>query len=1081
MVSIVLVEDIVGSTPLRASIGEDEANRLFRAHEGIVSEVVRTFDGDVVKGTGDGVLAIFRSASSAAEAAVTMSSTVGRALGDRGVAVRVGLAVGEIVVLDGDVQGMPVVRATRLCDAAVDHSILAEAAVVMLAGSRIDSLTGVSLDLDLKGIDDPVAAVELIGSSEPQPSALPVLLQAEGPVVGRDDEQGELLARWNEVRSGRAQLVMVSGEAGIGKTSLVADVAARIQGGQGAMVLAGGVDRGSSHPYQPFVEALRWHVVTARPASAAESLGPGATVLAELVPDLETAASVAETSLQSDPALAQFMLFEAVRSWLETLASRSPTMLVIDDVHWMSGPAADMLVHALAGCATLPLLVVVTKRADTSARDDFESVVAALRRRRVPVSRVDLVGLRSDAIAQLMLTEGSLAGRLDRSAIAETVARETGGNPLLVSAAVAHLATSDELDRLADPGVSLSELGIPTGVRSLVAAQLARLSDSTIEVLVAASVSDAPVEVPDLAAVSGLPADELLDALQGAESVGLIQSVAGPVLSIRFTHSLVRGAVYESVSPLRHAALHRALAEVLEARRSEDEAVSAADLARQYAKAIARPEVDKAVYYAREAAREATEGLALGEAVVWMQKARDLLATSGNAAGDTWVRVLIELGQAQWRAGDVQHHRVLLEAAEFAASLPARQLLVDALLAVPVAWSSNLHAGSKTRVRFLESLVGEPDLTEVERSGLLVHLAAERMALGGSPADVLELSDRALDLAHRSGDRRAVSSVRIERQSILMHIPDRLDERVRSARDLVAVAQDFGDRSGELWAYAGLVTACGDAGLISDVDEALAAHTRGANDLGFPRHVWFNRMLRSSRACVAGGFDEAFALADDALALGDTEYEAEAWFVHAAQQMATHLAAGTADQVIDLAMLCTERLDPRVPLQGLAAQLMLSAGHVDAASRVYVGLNEMRDGNAHFWQKGNLNTLGAVGAALGDRKFTPGLYRALLPMAGQFHNFAAWSTMHDHALGALASVLDRPDDADRFMERAVNGHRAVGAPEFEVRSLVEWSRARFRPGDRRRGEELRSEALRLGTDHGYQQHITAAEALPTGG
>jgi hypothetical protein len=141
----------------------------------------------------------------------------------------------------------------------------------------------------------------------------------------------------------------------------------------------------------------------------------------------------------------------------------------------------------------------------------------------------------------------------------------------------------------------------------------------------------------------------------------------------------------------------------------------------------------------------------------------------------------------------------------------------------------------------------------------------------------------------------------------------------------------------------------------------------------------------------------------------------------------------------------------------------------------------MRDGNAHCWQKGNLNTLGAVGAALGDRKFTPGLYRALLPMAGQFHNFAAWSTMHDHALGALASVLDRPDDADRFMERAVNGHRAVGAPEFEVRSLVEWSRARFRAGDRRRGEELRSEALRLGTDHGYQQHITAAEALPTGG
>ena len=1075
MVSIVLVEDMVGSTRLRASIGEDEANRLFREHEDIVSEVVRTFDGDVVKGTGDGVLAVFRSASSAALAAVEMSAAAGRALGDQGVAVRVGLSVGEIVVLQDDVQGMPVVRATRLCDAAVDHSILAEAAVVMLAGARIDSLTGVSLELDLKGIDHPVTAVELIGSAESRDAALPELLATETPVVGREGERDEILDRWDEVKSGRAQLVVVSGEAGIGKTSLVGDVAARIQSGHGATVLAGAVDRGSPHPFQPFVEALKWRISTAGPAS----VGSSAAVLAQLVPDdLATSAGVGRSPSQPDPALAQFLLFDAVRSWLEELASRHPTMFVIDDVHWMTGPAADMLVHALGGCAALPLLVVATKRTDMSARDDFESVVAALRHRRVPVSRVNLAGLQNSAITQLMLGHPRLAGRSDSPAIAATVARETTGNPLLVGATLEHLAASDDLDRLADPSVSLSELGIPTGVSSLVAAQLSRLSDATIDVLVAASVSDVPMEVPDLAAVTGLPADELFSALQAAESVGLLESVAGPVLSVRFAHALVRAAVYESVSPLRHAALHRSLADVLEARRAEGEVISAADLARQFRKSVARPEVDKAVYYAREAAREATEGMALGEAVTWMEQARDLLTTSGSARGDTWGRVLIELGQSLWRAGDVRHHSVLLEAAEFAAAMPHRQLLVDSLLAVPVAYSSNLNAGDKTRVRLLESLVADSDLTDVERSGLLVQLAVEQMALGGSPTEVLDLSDRALELAYESGDRQAVSSARIQRQSVLMHIPDRLDERVQSARELVEVAQSFGDRSAELWAYAGLVTASGDAGRMDDVDQTLAAHTRKADALGFPRHVWFNRMLRSSRACVAGRFDEAFDLADAALAVGDTDTDYEAWFVHAAQQMATHLAAGTADQVIDLALLCTEQLDPRVPLQGLAAQLMLSAGDVDAATRVYVGLNEMRDGSSHFWQKGNLNTLGTVGAALGDRSFTPGLYQALLPMAGQFHNFAAWSTMHDHAIGVLASVLDRHDDADRFIQRAIEGHRAVGAPEFEVRSLVERSRARYRAGDRHAGEELRRDALRLAADRGYPQHVRVAEALP---
>jgi class 3 adenylate cyclase len=220
----ILFCDVVASTRLRATVGDVVADELRRRHDTVVAGVVESHAGTVVKHLGDGAMASFSSSADAVGAGVDLQRAVAREFGrspeDRRIAIRVGLAAGDVVFEDGDCHGTPVVVAARLCDAAEAGQILCDDLVKGLAGSRVGfEVTSVG-ELELKGLGAPVSA-HMVSWHDPAVIGLPLpgALRPgrdELPYAGRDAERARLGEVWKSIQTEGASLVLVAGEPGIG-------------------------------------------------------------------------------------------------------------------------------------------------------------------------------------------------------------------------------------------------------------------------------------------------------------------------------------------------------------------------------------------------------------------------------------------------------------------------------------------------------------------------------------------------------------------------------------------------------------------------------------------------------------------------------------------------------------------------------------------------------------------------------------------------------------------------------------------------------------------------------------------------
>ena len=250
----ILVSDLVGSTELRAALGEDRAEEVRRLHDRALIEVAERAGGIVVKGLGDGLLVQFAGAAEAVGVAVAMQQavdTLGRREG-LDLSIRVGLSSGDVTTEDGDCFGVPVVEASRLCSAAGTGEIYAAEVVTVLARGRGNHAIEPVGDLDLKGLPDPVA-VHRIGW---EPTRAAADLRGIAPYVGRADERRILRERFDAAAGGTGGLVLIAGEPGIGKTRLTTEVCRDVAVDPGATVLVGGCHDGEVGAYAPFVEAL---------------------------------------------------------------------------------------------------------------------------------------------------------------------------------------------------------------------------------------------------------------------------------------------------------------------------------------------------------------------------------------------------------------------------------------------------------------------------------------------------------------------------------------------------------------------------------------------------------------------------------------------------------------------------------------------------------------------------------------------------------------------------------------------------------------------------------------------------------
>ena len=684
----VLFTDLVGSTELSSSLSPEAADEVRRAHFATLREVIAATGGTEVKNLGDGLMVGFDATISALACAVAMQQAIERHNRRAPVplVIRMGISTGDVTVEDSDYFGDPVVEAARLCAVAQGGQILATDVVKLVARRSGHNFT-TERELELKGLPEPVVAWEVLWeSTEEESSGIPVPPRLpEVPaigLVGRAQEQERLKETLKAVTSGESPwIVLVSGEAGVGKSSLTSSFT-RDAYAEGALVLYGRCDEDLVIPYRPFVEALTHYLAHTEDGVISDVGDNHLSALVHLVPALQRRRPDLVETRSSDPDAERWILYGAVVALLERASLEAPVIILLEDLHWADGPTLQLLRHSSKTLVGKVILLGTYRDTQLSSSHPLTETLAMLTRE-PSVSRISLSGLEDDEVVSFL--EAAAGQTLDETAVelAHALYRETDGNPFFVAEVLRHLVETrsivqDDTGRWI-PAQELSQAGLPESVRQVIGSRVARLGDEAMRVLSAAAVLGQEFDVGLLSTVVGSGEDPVLDVLEATCSAALTAEVRAVPGRFRFTHALIQHTLYDDLSVTRRARLHREVAQALESIVGENPGVRAGELAATLAGSDSTDRVVEGCHLPRLAGENALSSLAPAEAIRWYEEALGALA---HTSEDTErAKCLAGLGEAQRQTGNGAYRETLLEAARLAQELGDVNTLVQAALA----------------------------------------------------------------------------------------------------------------------------------------------------------------------------------------------------------------------------------------------------------------------------------------------------------------------------------------------------------------------------------------------------------------
>ncbi len=898
--------------------------------------------------------------------------------------------------------------------------------------------------------------------------------------MGRRHELDVLRAALADSASGRGQAVFLAGEAGIGKTRL-AEEAGALAEACGAMVHWGRCWEGEgAPPFWPWIQVIRGYADAHDPSTLLEEMGPGASDLAQIVPELSQRFPSLGPPQRLEPAQARFRLFDSVTRFLARASCRAPFALILDDLHWADPPSLTLLKFLVSEIGRLQLLIIGTYRdVELDAAHRLAQVLADLARH--PFLRlVRLQGLSEEEARRFV--ELSAPQPLPPFVV-PLIHRQTEGNPLFLREMVGVLAVEGAVERWT--GESGWTPSLPRTIRDVILRRLASLSGPCKDLLSVASAIGREFDLGVLGEVSGLSVEGLLELLDEACAGRVLAETPGSMGRYGFHHVLIRETLYEQLGAARRLLLHRRIGETLETRCPAEGDTRLPELARHFFQAAAAGDADKAITYAIRAGERASTLLAHEEAAGHYERALQALELKRDPDHGLRCELLLALGDAHGKAGNVsQSRQVLLQAASAATALELPEQFARAALGLGGTW---IEVGEvdATHVCLLEEALGRlGEADSVLRANVLARLAMELYWSPASAERRADLSRQAVEMARRIGDPECLART-LRARAIAIQGPDNLAERMAIATEVVELVAAAGRTEIALPARVMRLYNLLELGDIEAVDRELAAYSQQVEQLRI-RHDFHGPMLHAMKALLAGRFAAAEELAQQAYAEGQLAYPSRVSWIVWTQLFFLHAEQGRLAQMQAAVERRAERLPPGIPAARASAAAFHSlTGNQVEARRQFERLAAHRFSDLPrdaTWLATVVYLCHAC-LVLADRQRAEILYELLLPYGSRNVVAGPASVCYGSAaryLGLLAELLSRCDAAAAHFEEALKMNQRLGALPLVAHTQHEHAGLLFRrgnAGDRDRALELLARSLETARQLGMAPLVEQAAAL----
>jgi len=1069
----VLFADLVGSTELTNRLDPEDMRVLLQRYQDAVAGAVSRYGGYVAKYLGDGLLVFFGWPSAyedhtvrAIKAGLEAVQRVNALDTPDGVplAVRVGVASGEVVVGDmigentyeeGAMTGPILNLAARLQEHAPPNTVVVPEEETEASLHRIFELSSLG-QIALKGFEAPRTLLWVVAERSAESRFRAAYREdGVGDLVGRDFEKGVLTLAWQRAQGGKGEVILLFGEAGIGKSRLTEQFLADVsQSGKADIIRLNCSPYLTSSPFHPVAERISQdagvqpdfdddrvleHVRTMLAARQGLNLDQVLPVFAALV---SPSSAVAQPVLSMSPKEQRDITIQTLINVVKTRTSVCPVILFVEDAHWIDASTHALLDRFTAICADLPLMVLITHRPGWK----LDQADGDLHVQNLQLRRFD-----SEHVANLVR---NISGKNPDPSLVEMIVEKTDGVPLFV----------EEVTRAIIPSDDLSTINIPSSLKGALMARLDSVSYAAKQVALTGAVIGREFEPTLLSATMDVNQADIQACLDELRNSGLVFESGHHRGHYVFRHALIRDTAYQSMLASTRKAQHASVAKALTQLRSAEIERRPELVARHLTEAE-----DWAAAFARwrSATEMALNRSASHEALTNANEAYEAASRLGGESSPEVIAAKILVGRSYDSAGRLPESIAVLEEALAAAHIIGNaDLLADAAnyFSDTAMMSGERH--QKAIEYCLLALEKLPEQEEIRRCGLMGQLA-RAYTFTGEFEKSSWFSQKTMELAAKLGDHKAQFSVMMVRfgAPFVTRKSDRAQNWRENLDAMHKVAEKIGtiDQGRNLTLRLFLGAEMADRQLM---DQSLASLTEISNKENHLQLYWVQIHARAMIAILDGDFRRAEEYASEAVKIGRQTHGKHVEGVYGVQMFTIRREQNRLQEVAPVIKQLMSESPGDVSWRPGFGVIAAELGYTDAAERI---LNEMSETGFALphdaMYSTTLSYLADICLSVGNLDHAQTIYDMLAPYEHLTITAGATTVCAGagaRRLGGLAALMGDWSTAQHMFETAIEIDTSMASPPWLAHSKAAFAaslRRRGRKQDSQRAFQLEAEAL----------------------